>query len=389
MPGRSRGGAQRDHTPGAQGGQGGRWQERAALGPHDLGGRGWCKWPTARGVPGGGHRGPGRPCREGSARLCAGQGGGPGDHRGGLGRRCGASGGSRGYGARRPRQIRSPPQPRPRRACVGLGLGWGRGRAGARAAAGAWLGPAARRVRRCGSPVRRRGRTRPEARTVGHPLGRPGGRKRWSQAAAGRGRRVHPVPGRFVPRHGTGPASSASRRLGVLASREREGAQAARPSGPVPAGGPGVPPAWSQTWGGPRWASPAGGKAAWHVPRKRRARARPGTRQAGARGARPVAPSGDSAPPGTREGTGGCEARASMPRGPPREWGAKARACQAAAAVCKSRWSRQGCDARGTGRRSAGSGTVPRQDGTGRRRAHCGSRQRVAVALCHVGPCRG
>ena len=57
-------------------------------------------------------------------------------------------------------------------------------------------------------------------------------------SAAGRGRRCHPAPRRFVKRHGTCPSARVSQRLVVRAIWEMEGAQEVRTSVPVPAGGP-------------------------------------------------------------------------------------------------------------------------------------------------------
>lgn len=305
-----------------------------------------------------------------------------------MGPPCGASGGARGWGERRPKTTRRPPHGRHHRCAAGVGGGVEEARGGPLAGAGAVGGHAATSVRRGGSTGRRRGLRTPEERTVGHPCGSPGGRKRWMHASAGSVSRFHRAPRRGVTRNVTGPSSRVSRRVVVRAIREREGAQEVRPSVPVPAGWQGVPQCVCQTWGGPSVERPAGGRAALHVPRQRVESARTGTRPASQRGESPGTPSGDRAPPGTRSGPGGGEARAlgqgwrtpPMPICPPRERGSSVRACKAAAEVCKRRGSRQRGGERAPGRSASGSGTVTRQSGTGRRSARCWSSPRGAVA---------
>src|SRR5712691_2455105 len=184
-----------------------------------------------------------------------------------------------------------------------------------------------------------------------HPRGSPCWRKRWMNASAGRVRRFHLVPLRFLTRKVTGPSASVSRRLVVLAIREREGAKEVRTSVPAPAGWQWVTQSLCQTWEGTGGQRPAGVRAAWHVPRKSLESARTGTSQAAERGESPCEPSDDRAPPGTREWTGGWEARSrvqvwrtpTMPICPPREWGSSVRACKAAAEVGKRRLERQRC----------------------------------------------
>lgn len=180
---------------------------------------------------------------------------------------------------------------------------------------------------------------------MGHPCGSTCGRTR-----------CHPVPRRCVPRPVTGPSASVSRRLVVMAIRERAGAKEVRTAVPGPAGGPWVPQAVCQPWGGTGGWRPAVVSAAWHGPRHSAESARTGPSQAAPRGERPCAASGARAPPGTRAGTGGGEA-------PP----------QAALAAEGVRIQRQGVPGRSRGWHEQGGEAVLRS--TGHRAACLGERQ--------------
>jgi len=215
-------------------------------------------------------------------------------------------------------------------------------------------------------------------------------------ASTGSVRGVHGWLVRSVTRTVPGPSSPFSRRLVVMATREREGAKEDRTAGPVPAAGPWVIHPCCQPWGGTCVRSPVVRSAARTLPRKRLARAWTGTSHSASGGVSQVEPSGARAPPGTSEGRGGwypiCRVQGwrtpTIPRGPPRYVGSRARACKALAEVCTRRVDRRVWWERATGRRAAGHGKVTSTDGTGRSSARCGSTPGVAAALGPVGQCR-